>query len=131
MENTINTSQYDMIGAEEGVHRLVDRFYDLMDERKDLKSLREMHAKSLKVSREKLFMFLSGWLGGPPIYIEKYGQPRLRQRHLPFTITSDERDQWLSCMNQALEEQVQDPLLLQILKTSFFNVANHMRNKQD
>lgn len=131
MENTVNTSQYDMIGAEEGVRKLVDRFYDLMDERSDVKPLRDMHAKSLRISRKKLFMFLSGWLGGPPIYIEKYGHPRLRHRHLPFVITSAERDQWLSCMNQALEEQVSDPLLLQTLKTSFFNVANHMRNAQD
>ena len=131
MENTVNTSQYDMIGAEEGVRKLVDRFYDLMDERSDVKPLRDMHAKSLRISREKLFMFLSGWLGGPSIYIEKYGHPRLRQRHLPFAITSAERDQWLSCMNQTLEEQVSDPLLLQTLKTSFFNVANHMRNTQD
>jgi hemoglobin len=128
---TFTTSQYDILGGEEGVRHLVNRFYDLMDENKKVATLRAMHAKSLRVSREKLFLFLSGWLGGPSLYIEKYGHPRLRQRHLPFQITSNERDQWLDCMNQALAEQITDPLLLQTLKSSFFNVANHMRNTAD
>lgn len=128
---TFTTSQYAMLGGETGVRHLVDRFYDLMDENKNGATLRAMHAKSLRVSRDKLFLFLSGWLGGPSLYIEKYGHPRLRQRHLPFRITSNERDQWLFCMNQALEEHVKDPLLLHTLKSSFFNVANHMRNTTD
>ncbi|MCK5813492.1 MAG: group II truncated hemoglobin [Cocleimonas sp.] len=131
MTQTLNTSQYDAIGGEKGVLKLVDRFYDLMDSDEETVGIRAMHAKSLRVSRKKLFLFLSGWLGGPSLYIEKYGHPRLRQRHLPFKITSSERDQWLSCINQALEEQVTDALLLHTLKSSFFNVANHMRNAPD
>ncbi len=127
----LNTSHYDAIGGEKGVRQLVNRFYDLMDEREDVKELRELHARSLKVSRDKLFLFLSGWLGGPPLYMEKYGHPMLRRRHLPFKITSLERDQWLSCMYQALEEKVTDKILLQSLKSSFFNVADHMRNTHD
>jgi hemoglobin len=130
-QTAFTTSQYDLLGGETGVRHLVDRFYDLMDENKNVATLRAMHAKSLRVSRDKLFLFLSGWLGGPALYIEKYGHPRLRQRHLPFRITSNERDQWLSCMNQALEEQITDPLLLHTLQSSFFNVANHMRNTAD
>lgn len=128
---SFTTSQYDQLGGEEGVRCLVDRFYDLMDQTPQVETLRAMHAKSLRASRDKLFLFLSGWLGGPSLYIEKYGHPRLRQRHLPFRITSSERDQWLYCMNKALEEQVADALLLQTLKSSFFNVANHMRNTVD
>lgn len=128
---TASTTHYHEVGGDEGVRKLVDRFYDLMDQREDVTELRDMHAKSLRVSREKLYLFLSGWLGGPDLYVEKYGHPMLRRRHLPFTITTQERDQWLSCMNQALEEQIVDPMLLETLKTSFFNVANHMRNTQD
>lgn len=122
------TPPYEAIGADAGVRKLVDRFYDLMDEDPDVKTLRDLHAKSLKISREKLYLFLSGWLGGPSLYIDKYGHPRLRQRHLPFKITSLERDQWISCMNKALEEQITDTLLLSSLKTSFYKVADHMRN---
>ena len=128
---TFNTSQYDLIGGAEGVRQLTDRFYDLMDQREDVTELRDMHAKSLRVSREKLYLFLSGWLGGPDLYIEKFGHPRLRARHLPFKITSKERDQWLQCMFQALEEQLSDPLQIQQLKSSFFKTADFMRNTPD
>lgn len=128
---TLNTSHYDKVGGDKGVRKLVDRFYDLMDDREDATTLRNLHAKSLKVSRDKLYLFLSGWLGGPSLYIEKYGHPRLRQRHLPFKITSLERDQWVSCMSQALDEQIDDPLLLESMKLSFYKVADHMRNTED
>ena len=130
-DSAFSTSHYDQLGGAEGVRKLVDRFYDLMDERDDVKELRDLHAKSLRVSRDKLYMFLSGWAGGPPLYVEKYGHPRLRARHLPFRITSLERDQWLSCMNQALEEQLDDALVLQQLKASFFKTADFMRNAED
>jgi hemoglobin len=129
---SINLSQYNQLGGEKGVKRLVDRFYDLMDERDDVSELRALHAKSLKVSRQKLFLFLSGWLGGPSLYIEKYGHPRLRSRHFPFTITSLESEQWMKCMTQALQEQItDDELLLMTLISSFRNVADHMRNTAD
>lgn len=131
MESTLQ-SQYDQLGGEKGVHQLVDRFYDLMDERDDVSELRTLHAKSLRVSRKKLFLFLSGWLGGPSLYIEQYGHPRLRARHLPFTITSLERDQWMNCMSQALQEQItNNDLLLMNLQSSFRKVADHMRNTPD
>lgn len=122
------TSHYDLMGGEQSVHKLVDRFYDLMDEKEEVKGVREMHAKTLRVSREKLFLFLSGWLGGPQLYVEKYGHPRLRARHLPFAIAESERDQWLMCMDQALDEQIEEPLKQQ-LKIAFAKVADHMRNR--
>ena len=125
-------SQYNQLGGEKGVQRLVDRFYDLMDEREDVSELRDLHAKSLKGSRQKPFLFLSGWLGGPSLYIEKYGHPRLRSRHFPFKITSLESEQWMKCMRQALQEQItNDDLLLMNLTSSFEKVANHMRNTTD
>ena len=119
---------YELLGGESAVHKLVDRFYDLMDEKEEVKVLRNLHAKSLRVSREKLFLFLSGWLGGPQLYVEKYGHPMLRKRHLPFVIGEDERDQWMLCMNQTLDEQTEEPLRQQ-LKSAFDNVADHMRNQ--
>lgn len=122
-------SHYQRLGGETAVRQLVDRFYDLMDERDEVKSLRRLHAKSLRISREKLFLFLTGWLGGAPLYIEKYGHPRLRQRHLPFAISQNESDQWLLCMNQALDEQVKNTDFKMLLKTSFKNVAEHMINQ--
>ena len=119
---------YELLGGESAVHKLVDRFYDLMDEKEEVKVLRNLHAKSLRVSREKLFLFLSGWLGGPQLYVEKYGHPMLRKRHLPFVIGEDEREQWMLCMNQTLDEQTKEPLRQQ-LKSAFDNVADHMRNQ--
>ncbi|MEE9445154.1 MAG: group II truncated hemoglobin [Cocleimonas sp.] len=119
---------YERIGGEEAVQFLVDRFYDLMDEKEEVGALRNLHAKSLRISRKKLYLFLSGWLGGPQLYVEKYGHPMLRRRHLPFAIDESQRDQWLLCMNQTLDEQTEEPLRTE-LKTSFFKVADHMINQ--
>lgn len=126
--NNLN-SLYDLIGGEEKLRALVDRFYDLMDSAPEAKELRELHAVSLKQSREKLFMFLSGWSGGPSLYIEKYGHPKLRMRHNPFPIGERERDQWLWCMNQALDESAFLPTVKEHLKTRFAEIADFMRNK--
>ena len=121
---------YEKIGGEEVVRKLVDRFYDLMDQQSGFQGIRDMHAKSLKASREKLFMFLSGWLGGPQLYVEKYGHPRLRQRHLPFAIGESERDQWLTCMTQAMEDIGLDEEMRTGLKQSFWKTADFMRNQE-
>ena len=120
---------YELIGGEGGLKSLVDRFYDIMDSAPEAMDLRSMHAKSLKRSREKLFMFLSGWSGGPSLYVEAYGHPRLRQRHMPFSIGAKERDQWLWCMNKALDEGLYDPRVVEYLKTRFSEVADFMRNR--
>ncbi len=128
MQAETKLTPYEKIGGDESVRKLVDRFYDLMDEKEEVKSLRDLHAKSLRISREKLYLFLSGWLGGPQLYVEKYGHPMLRRRHLPFAIDASQRDQWLDCMNIALDEQVEEPLRTE-LKASFFKVADHMINQ--
>jgi hemoglobin len=126
--NELN-SLYDLIGGETGLRSLVDRFYDLMDSSPEAKDIRAFHAKSLNQSREKLFMFLSGWSGGPALYVEKYGHPRLRQRHMPFSIGERERDQWLWCMNKALDESGFVPSVVEYLKSRFAEVSDFMRNK--
>ena len=122
-------SLYDLIGGETKLRALVDRFYDIMDSSAEAKDIRAYHAKSLSGSREKLFMFLSGWSGGPQLYIEKYGHPRLRMRHAPFSIGEKERDQWLWCMNKALDESGITPAVVELLKSRFAEVADFMRNK--
>jgi hemoglobin len=122
---------FEQIGGEEKVRRLVDRFYDLMDSRSEAAGIRALHPEDLTNSREKLFMFLVGWMGGPPLYITRYGHPRLRARHLPFPIGASERDQWLWCMNKALEETVDNALLRQQLSYSWSQLADFMRNKEE
>lgn len=124
-------THYERVGGEKSVRELVDRFYDLMDEQDDLTELRQLHAKSLKVSRDKLFMFLSGWLGGPSLYTDKYGHPRLRARHLPFSIGIEERDQWMKCMKNAMQQMSMEESLQQELLQAFFKTADFMRNRED
>ena len=97
-------SLYDSIGGIEKVDELVDRFYDLMVLEPSLTELRAMHPQDISGSREKLKFFLTGWMGGPDIYSPKYGHPMLRARHLPYKIGLKERNQWLTCMYQALED---------------------------
>lgn len=123
-------SYYEQLGGEEVVRALVDRFYDLMDEKAEASDIRKMHAKSLKASRQKLFEFLCGWLGGPNLYVERRGHPRLRARHLPFEIGTEARDQWLGCMDQALDDVVEDEQLREKLSDSFTRIADHMRNRR-
>ena len=122
---------YAALGGEVGIRRLVDDFYDEMDARAEAKSVRAMHAASLKSSREKLFMFLSGWFGGPSLYIEKYGHPRLRRRHFPFAIDSAAADAWMMCMRTALDKSVLDGEVRVQVEAAFLGMANHMRNTED
>lgn len=125
----LNTSVYELLGGEAGLRSLVDRFYEIMRTSPETKELRAMHAHNLKRSSEKLFMFLSGWSGGPPLYAEKFGHPRLRQKHLPFSIGTKERDQWLWCMDKALDEGDFDPRVVEYLKVRFSEVADFLRNR--
>ena len=122
-------THYERIGGEEGVRRLVERFYDLMDAQPDFGDIRDMHASSLKAPREKLFLFLSGWLGGPALYVEKHGNPQMRQRHLPFAIGDAERDQWMACMSQAMRDAGLEASLREELTRAFAKVAEIISNK--
>ena len=122
---------YEAIGGDAGIRQLVNRFYDLMDTSPEAATIRRLHAASLKASREKLYMYLTGWTGGPPIYVDKYGHPRLRARHLPFHISSRERDEWLWCMDRALDEQPMPEELRGFLREKLHALADHMRNQPD
>ena len=122
-------SVYAHIGGESAVRALVDRFYDLMELEPGLVELRALHPASLDGSRDKLFWFLCGWLGGPQHYIDRFGHPMLRARHLPYAIGIRERDQWLACMQRAMVETQVEPALAQRLAESLFGTADWMRNR--
>ncbi|MDA8328025.1 MAG: group II truncated hemoglobin [Betaproteobacteria bacterium] len=124
-------NHYQRIGGEVHIRQLVHRFYEIMDELPEAYGIRKMHGADLAEIEEKFVKFLSGWMGGPQLYIEQYGHPMLRFRHLPFSIGMDERDQWLMCMDMALMEVVQDSALRRELSDAFVKVANHMQNRAE
>lgn len=120
---------YQLIGGEDVVLMLVDRFYFYMDTLSETEDIRKMHASDLSNAKDKLFKFLSGWLGGPDLFVQEFGHPRLRKRHFPFAIGSSEKDQWMICMNQAMAEIVIDAKLKESLLESLDQLATHMINK--
>jgi len=120
---------YAQLGGEAALRALVDRFYDLMDLEPGYRELRALHPSTTEGSRDKLFMFLSGWLGGPDLFVQRHGHPRLRARHLPYAIGVRERDQWMACMAQAMRECGLDAVLATRLKASLANTADWMRNQ--
>ncbi len=117
------------LGGEAAVRTLVDHFYDLMDLEPRYAALRALHPSTLDGSRDKLFWFLCGWLGGPNHYVERFGHPMLRARHLPYAIGNLERDQWMACMTQAMAERGVEPTLSAALREAFQGTADWMRNR--
>ena len=112
-----------------GIRKLVDRFYDIMDSNPDAARIRAFHPKDLTRSRDKLYMFLVGRFGGPPLYADAFGHPMLRARHAPFPIGDAERDQWMRCMRQSVEENVPDKHTAELMTNFFQVVADSMRNQ--
>lgn len=120
---------YQQLGGDTAVRALVERFYALMDGEAAYAGIRALHPPLIDTSVEKLYLFLSGYLGGPALYVQKIGPPMLRARHLPFLIGESERDQWLACMQRAMEEcEVPELLRLQLMG-AFHQTADWMRNK--
>ena len=125
----MSDTTYDGIGGDAAVRRLVDRFYDHMDVLPEAATIRAMHPPDLGESRDKLYWFLSGWLGGPQMYVERKGHPRLRARHLPFVVDTAARDAWMACMALALAEVVPDTGLRAPLQGALDRLATHMINQ--
>ena len=123
------TTPYQLIGGEPVLRALTTRFYRYMDTLPEARGIRVMHPDDLSESTEKLYMFLSGWLGGPNLYIERFGHPFLRARHMPFAIASPEADAWMTCMRRALADTVADEDLRAQLDKAFSGIADHMRNQ--
>lgn len=126
---TVHNPDYEDIGGETRIRLLVERFYHHMDALPEVRGVRAMHPADLSGSCEKLYEFMSGWLGGPPLYAQKHGQPRLRTGHRPFAIGDNERDQWLLCMRRALDEVVEDSGLRERLYANLAKIAHHISNK--
>ena len=126
-------SLYDLLGGEPDatnqIREIVEAFYDVMDRDEKAKTIRLMHPEDLTSSREKLFMFLCGWTGGPQLYIERYGHPFLRRRHLPFKIGEEERDQWIYCMTKAMLNLKMDEIKMKALLNALYPIADFMRNR--
>ncbi len=124
---------YELLGGEQGgaekIRTLVETFYDVMDSDPRAKGIRAMHQADLTSAREKLFMFLMGWTGGPQLYIERYGHPMLRRRHMPFAIGESERDQWMYCMIKAMQTLNFEEDLMIKLAEQLYGVADFMRNQ--
>jgi hemoglobin len=122
------TTPYEKLGGAPALQQLTQRFYELMDELPEAWGIRQIHPESLAGSQQSLFEFLSGWLGGPQLFMEKRGHPRLRMRHSPYTIDSSARDQWMLCMRMALAEQVSDSGFREALVMAFDQMAQHLIN---
>lgn len=121
---------FELLGGVARVRELVEKFYDVMDTDPKGADIRALHAADLTEAREKLFMFLTGWTGGPQLYIERYGHPFLRKRHMPFAIGESERDQWMYCMVRAMHEiGIEEPVLTKLAE-QLWGVADFMRNRQ-
>lgn len=120
---------FELLGGVEQVRALVEHFYDIMDSDSKAATIRALHPQDLTGSREKLFMFLTGWTGGPQLYIERYGHPFLRRKHLPFSIGESERDQWMYCMIKAMQEVGIDEQVQLKLAEALYGVADFMRNQ--
>lgn len=116
------------IGGQPVVDRLVDAFYHRMDTLPEAKAIRAMHADDLGPVKTVLKHYLGEWLGGPKLYSQAHGHPRLRQRHMRFSIGIAERDAWMLCMQGALDEVVANAALRAHLSQSLFKLADWVRN---
>tara|TARA_B100000674_G_C37182026_1_gene620124 strand:+ start:98 stop:517 length:420 start_codon:yes stop_codon:yes gene_type:complete len=119
---------YKMIGGSGVLKQLVDSFYDEMDKYGKVETIRNLHPADLQDSKEKLFLFLSGWFGGPDLYVKKFGHPRLKRRHMPFKIGIEEADQWMFCMEKSIQKLDLDHSLRKHLLEIFRRMANHLIN---
>lgn len=121
---------YEALG-DDGVRRLVDRFYDLMDTRPQAAGIRKMHAPSLAPIRDRLTVFLTGWMGGPSTYAERFGAVNVPSAHAPYDIGPEEREAWLACMKQAVEESALPPELAGLVMQKMAGMAEMCRTVED
>jgi hemoglobin len=122
-------SPFVRIGGQGAVDRLVDRFYDLMETLPEARVIRALHPQDLGAIRVVLKKYLAQWLGGPADYSQERGHPRLRARHLPFSIGDEERDAWMLCMRQAMQDVVTDAAVREAILEKLAPLADWMRNR--
>lgn len=121
---------YEAIGGDATVRALTRRFYELMDTLPEAAHCRAVHPADLSGSESKFYDYLTGYLGGPPVYVEKYGHPMLRRRHFAAPIGPAERDEWLLCFRRAMDETIENPKLRDIIWTPVERLAFHMQNQE-
>ncbi|MCH1921098.1 group II truncated hemoglobin [Shewanella sp. A3A] len=123
------SNAYDLIGGEATIRQIAQRFYHEMRTRPETQELLAIHPPALEESEQKLFEFLSGWLGGPQLFTQRRGAPMLRARHLNFAIDDNMRDQWLLCMRAALEGTIKNAEHRRVIYQAISQLADHMRNQ--
>jgi len=128
MTETQQQTPYVLMGGDKAILNIVERFYFYMDTLPEAKELRSEHQLNLSSAKDKLYKFLSGWLGGPDLFVQEFGHPRLRQRHFPFKVNQQNRDQWMMCMNKALYEVAMPDSLRKNIKQALDDLATHMIN---
>lgn len=124
------TTLYQAIGGDPAVRALTHRFYELMDTLPQASNVRAVHPPTLRESEEKFYEYMSGYLGGPPLYTDKRGHPRLRSRHFVAEIGPVERDEWLLCFRRALDETIASQALRDLIWAPVERLAYHMQNKE-
>lgn len=122
---------YEAIGGDAAVRALTRRFYELMDTLPEASHCRAIHPPDLTGSESKFYDYLTGYLGGPPVYVEKYGHPMLRRRHFVAPIGATERDEWLLCFRRAMDETIENPKLREIIWRPVEKLAFHMQNREE
>jgi len=120
---------YELIGGEAGVKRLTQRFYEIMDNDKRAATIRAMHQGDLGPMKEKLFQFLSGWLGGPSLYFKRPDAKCMGSVHAEFGIGEVERDQWMLCMSRALEDIGVPTDTRKLIEDALYRFADAVRTK--
>jgi len=123
------TTPFARLGGAATIDALVEAFYARMDSLPQARTIRAMHADDLSEIKAVLKRYLTEWLGGPRLYSQERGHPRLRMRHFGFAIGEAERDAWMTCMQGALEAVVADEALRADLTSAFFKLADWMRNQ--
>lgn len=124
------TTLYEAIGGDATVRALTARFYELMATLPEGRAALATHPPDLTNAHDRLYDYLTGYLGGPPVYERKYGHPMLRRRHFIAEIGPEERDSWLFCFRRALDETVVHPTLREIIWQPVERLAHHMQNKE-
>jgi len=124
----VTRAHFELIGGQAVVDGIIDSFYRRMDTLPEAEKIRALHPPDLSDTKVVLKKYLAEWLGGPRIYSQERGHPRLRMRHLPFPIGAAERDAWMLCMRGAMEDMVPSVELRETLLQQLFKTADWMRN---
>ncbi|MGI2111232.1 group II truncated hemoglobin [Shewanella frigidimarina] len=127
--DTAQSNAYDLIGGDKVIRTIAHDFYQQMQTRSETQALLAMHRSPMQESEQKLYEFLSGWLGGPQLYQQKHGHPALRARHMHFAIDESMRDQWLICMRAAIQNNIKKPEHQQVIIQAISALADNMRNR--